>query len=203
MSNAPHVRVGPDAVAESAAATERLSVRRGKVGGTAQFGCLGGLTGDLPECRSRSTRAPCGRDRCRPERSRSAPPRCRAVARGRRVQALELHVDDVLDAGDLLHAPLDLAGVQRLPEGPGVGVEERHAAVGREAGRELLLQHEVAGPRASVRRRRRGARRYDQRDELGRPDLEVLADEPHRLELVGDCSAQLLGERPRCRPGRW
>ena len=88
-----------------------------------------------------------------------------------------------------LHPPGDDARVQRRAEAPAVRVEQAGAAVEGEAVGDLGLDRraDVLGPdiRAQAEAQRNG-----HGHEARRADLQVLADQPHRLQMRGERGAQ-------------
>jgi len=57
------------------------------------------------------------------------------------VPAVEIDRIDVFDARDAMNASGDFAGVERLPEGPAIGMEKAGTPIGRIAGGEFLLEY--------------------------------------------------------------
>src|SRR5437879_4915831 len=97
----------------------------------------------------------------------------------------------MLDAPDL-HCPAnDLARIQRLTEGPQIGMEKSLASVGRPTRREFLFEDEpdVLGPDVGL------GTEHDlnlERDEDRRTYFEVFADQPHGVQIVSDRLSQLV-----------
>ena len=98
-----------------------------------------------------------------------------------------------------MDAALDLAAMERLAESPFVGMEESAPAVGGVAVGEFLLEHEaqILAPIGFV-----GADDDAQleRHVVRRPQLQVLADQPHRFEMVGDAGAVVRAQSERASP---